>query len=72
MQTKKTYIFLILQQICHFFAFLAFYAENDYFDQRLGCAAPKRRSKYTTKRTKCGGTIDLVDLILGPNELLKL
>ena len=23
-------------------------AENDYFDQRLGCAAPKRWSKYTT------------------------
>ena len=23
-------------------------AENDYFDPRLGCAAPKRRLKYTT------------------------
>ena len=23
-------------------------AENDYFDQLLECAAPKRRSKYTT------------------------
>ena len=31
--------------------FLAFYtksAENDYFDQRLACAAPKCWSKYTT------------------------
>ena len=25
-------------------------AENDYFDQRLGCAAPKRWWKYTTAR----------------------
>ena len=23
-------------------------AENDYFNQRLGCAAPKRWLKYTT------------------------
>ena len=23
--------------------------KNDYFDQRLGCAAPKRWSKYTTR-----------------------
>ena len=23
-------------------------AENDYFDQRLECAAPKRLAKYTT------------------------
>ena len=26
--------------------------ENDYFDQRLGCAAPKRWSKYTTERER--------------------
>ena len=25
-------------------------AENDYFDQRLACAAPKRWSKYTTPK----------------------
>ena len=24
-------------------------AENDYIDQRLGCAAPKHWSKYTTE-----------------------
>ena len=26
-------------------------AENDYFDQRLGCAVPKHWSKYTTMDT---------------------
>ena len=31
-----------------FFSFLQKNAENDYFDQRLECAAPKRWSKYTT------------------------
>ena len=34
------------------FAFFHFFrtknAENDYFDQRLACAAPKGWSKYTT------------------------
>ena len=25
---------------------------NDYFDQRLGCAAPKRWSKYTTREAQ--------------------
>ena len=29
-------------------SFLQKTAENDYFDQRLECAAPKRWSKYTT------------------------
>ena len=36
---------------CNYLAFSAFLhknAENDYFDQRLECAAPKRWSKYTT------------------------
>ena len=37
---------------CKFLAFLSFLAEknaeNDYFDQPLECAAPKRWSKYTT------------------------
>ena len=42
-----------LQQICcKFVAFLKLFcsknAENDYFDQRLECAAPKCWSKYTT------------------------
>ena len=36
----------------HLLLFLAFLqkknAENDYFDQRLECAAPKRWWKYTT------------------------
>ena len=27
------------------------FAENDYFDQRLECEAPKRWSKYTTSIT---------------------
>ena len=35
-----------------FIAFLSFFAEknaeNDYFDHRLDCAAPKRWSKYLT------------------------
>ena len=38
-----------------FLAFLAFCtknAENDYFDQRLECAATKRWSKYTTSKLK--------------------
>ena len=37
---------------CKFLAFLNLFclknAENDYFDQRLECAAPKLWSKYTT------------------------
>ena len=39
---------------CKFLAFLKLFssknAENDYFDQRLKWAAPKRWSKYTTDR----------------------
>ena len=42
----------MLLQICFFFAFFQLFntksAENDYFDKRMGCAAPKRWSKYTT------------------------
>ena len=40
---------------CKFIAFLAFCrknAENDYFNQCLECAAPKRWSKYTTTSFK--------------------
>ena len=37
---------------CKFLAFLELFcrknSENDYFDQHLECAAPKRWSKYTT------------------------
>ena len=36
----------------HFQLFSTKNAENDSFDQRLGCAAPKHWSKYTTK--SCG------------------
>ena len=46
---KNPFFCSFLLQICYFFAFfLAKNAENDYFDQRLGCAAPKSWSKYTT------------------------
>ena len=31
-----------------FLAFLHKNAKNDYFDQPMGCAAPKHWSKYTT------------------------
>ena len=38
-----------LQQICYFFQlFCIKNTENDYFQQRLGCAAPNRWWKYTT------------------------
>ena len=36
----------------HFFSFLEKKAENDYLDQRLGCAAPKGWSKYTTAQSQ--------------------
>ena len=49
---KKTFFCKILLQICYFFAFFQLfakkYAENDYFNQHLGCGAPKCWSKYTT------------------------
>ena len=48
-QTKKTVFFAEI--CCKFLDFSAFCnknAENDYFDQRLEWAAPKRWSKYTT------------------------
>ena len=49
---KKTIFCKILLQICYFFAFFQLFskkhAENDFFDQRLGCAAPKCWSKYST------------------------
>ena len=50
-QIYKPVFCKILHQISLFCVFSAFKhrnAENDYFDQRLGCAAPKRWSKYTT------------------------
>ena len=51
-QTKKKRFFA--RFCCKFVTFLRFFsffaknAENYYFDQRLGCAAPKCWSKYTT------------------------
>ena len=38
----------MLQISCFFSFFAQKKAENDYFDQRLGCAAPKRWLKYST------------------------
>ena len=35
---------------CVFSAFQHKNAENDYFDQCLGCAAPKCPAKYTTRK----------------------
>ena len=49
-QTKKTCFFA--KFCCKYLVFLKLYstknAENDYFDQLLECAAPKRWWKYTT------------------------
>ena len=45
---KKCFSKILLQISCFFQLFAEKNAENDYFDQRLECAAPKRWSKYTT------------------------
>ena len=45
---KSVFCKNLLQIFCFFLAFCRKNAENDYFDQRLECAAPKRWSKYTT------------------------
>ena len=54
---KNLFVCLILLQICYFFYFFYFFsafciknAVNDYFNQCLGCAAPKCWLKYTTLR----------------------
>ena len=46
----KKHVFLqnFAENFLFFQLFCTKYAENDYFDQRLECAAPKRWSKYTT------------------------
>ena len=41
----------LLQISCFFQDFCSKNAENDYFDQHLDCAAPKRWSKYTSPTT---------------------
>ena len=46
----------LLQISCFFWLFTVKNAENDYFDQPLECAAPKRWSKYTTP------TVSLINL----------
>ena len=48
--TNLTNVFckILLQIACFFKLFGVKNAENDYFDQCLECAAPKRWSKYTT------------------------
>ena len=49
MQTLKKRVFckILLQISCFFYLFSTKNAENDCFNQRLECAAPKRWSKYT-------------------------
>ena len=57
---KKPIFCWILHQVYSFFAFFQLFntktAENDYFDQRLGCIAPKCWWKYTTHTSffNCG------------------
>ena len=45
---KHVFCNFLLQISCFFLLFNTKNAENDYFDQRLECAAPKCWSKYTT------------------------
>ena len=43
-------------------------AENDYFDQRFECAAPKRLSKYITTPS-CETTQQLISIAFGHSKL---
>ena len=45
MVKERTIVRRSLKLFCVFYFFIA---ENDYFDQGLECAVPKRWSKYTT------------------------
>ena len=45
---KKLFFAEICSKFVYFLHFFAFNTENDYFDQNLGCAAPKCWLKYTT------------------------
>ena len=45
---KHVFCKILLQISCFFKLFSTKNAENDYFDQRLESAAPKRWSKYAT------------------------
>ena len=54
-QSKVLQSYRILKFAANFLLFQFFCsknAENDYFDQRLECAAPKRWLKYTTGKVK--------------------
>ena len=64
---SKKHLCSILLQICYFFAFFAFFQlfstkkRWKCLDQRLGCAAPKCLSKYTTN--PCGESCGVLNLI---------
>ena len=45
---KNSVLLKFAAKLLLFKVFCSKNAENDYFDQRLECAAPKRWSKYTT------------------------
>ena len=57
---KHVFCKLLLQISCFLKLFCSKNAENDYFDQRLECAAPKRWSKYTTNSLYLGIICDYV------------
>ena len=56
---SKNIFLLNFTKIYYLFAFLQLFstksAENDYFDQCFGCAAPKPWSKYTTVECNLAG-----------------
>ena len=53
---KTVFCWNLLQIFCFFYVFCTKNAEDDSFDQRLACAAPKRWSKYRTIRHKTAWT----------------